>query len=605
MSFDTEKLIAGREPCAVVEIDLDVCDLVYGAGACTASGASGSECYNTYKTCQDTANYSKATRTIRFWPELSSVPKGEEGFPALVKDPVIAPTKLTPNDGLGYRGEVSAVLQDFPHHDRGLDPYASTRSYSAIDQGTFFGKLLARNPYYNSRLMRIRIGYLATPFAWSNFEDRVYVIDKIDGPDQKGQVKIVGKDILKLADDKTAQAPALTEGVLSADIAIDATSLVLDAGSGVDYDTDPYTGNAISATYPGYILIGDEIIKYEGVSTDTLTTLTHAQFGTEADTHDAEDSIQQCLFYDAVNCVDVIDHLLKTYAGLPEAYIPYDAGLVTPTTTNDEWDDELENWLSSNTLTRIITEPTGVNKLLGELTEQNMIFLWWNEIDQEVKLKAIAPVLKNASPLTITDAGHLIKDSLIIKDWPAGRISRVEIHYDRVNATGEDKIENYRYTALSVDTDTENDNAYKPRTLTIFANWLDASNSILIATLASRLLAKYSVTPRKIRFLLDAKDASFWTGNEAILNSRQLQGADGANELQKILVTSVKERKPGHEYEYEAISTVYSVILYGFIGPDTLNAYTAESDANRQAHGFIADTTTEKMSNGDGAYLIA
>jgi hypothetical protein len=601
MTYAAQKLVVGRRPIVALELDLDTCANTYGVAPCTASGSSGSECYNTYKTCQDPANYSRTTQTMRFFPPRSDLPIGIDGFPCMVGEPSIAPTRITPNKGLGWRGAISIKLQDFPHHDRGMDPYISTRSYDPGSQGTFFGKLKARNPYYKGRLMRLRVGYLTDTFSWDNFESRVYVIDAIDGPDSKGTVTIKGKDILALADDKRAQAPAPSSGTLSAAYTAGvSTTLVLQTGEGADYDTDPYTGSAISGSVPGYVRIGDNVLKYTGVSTDTLTGVVGGQFGSTDDDAAIDDGVQQCLYYNAVNVVDIIDDLLKTYAGLAEAYIPYDAGRTTPTGTDDEWDDEKTNWLSTNTLTHIITKPTGINELLGAVIEQNMLLLWWNEIDQEVKLKAIAPNLKNAAPPTLTDDSHLLADSIAIKDEPAERISQVWVHYNKIDITGDDKPENYASLHIQSDGDTEGANAYDEKSVrVIYADWIDTQG--LVVTLAGRLLNRLRHTPRQMKFSLDARDTSIWTGAFAVMNTRMFQGITGANEPQSVQVLEAMEREPGHRYDYVAQANIYIGKRYAFIAPAGTPNYGSASAAEKEAYGFASDGTD--WSPGEPQYL--
>jgi len=602
MAYATAKKEVGRKPLIVLECDLDTCANIYGSSPCTASGSAGDECYNTYHTCQDIPNFDKTTKTYRFFERRSDLPK-ELGFPCINGAPTIAATTIFPEKGLGARGSATIKMIDFPHHDRGVDPYASTRTYTPEDQGSFFGKLKSRNPHYAGRNMRIRTGFINDPFSWDDFESRSYIIDSFDGPDPKGNIKITGKDILKLADDKRAQLPAPSEGTLSGSLAAAATSLALQTGEGVDYDTDPYTGQTVSPTYPAYVRIGDEIIKYTGVSTDTLTPIVRGLFGTTGEDHDADDAAQLCVHFDAVNIVDIFDYLLKTGAGLPEAYIPYDAGKVTPTGTDDEWDDEKADWLSGNDLTGIISEPTGINALLKRLTEQNLCYIWWNEIDQEVKMKAIAPTLKNVAPPTLTDDLNIIEGSISVKDDDESRISQLWVHYGKIDYTGDDEAINYRNLYIQVDTESENENAYgSKRVKVIYADWL--TSAALVATLAGRLLNKYNETPRKVKFSMDARDTDIWTGDVAILESRMFQGVDGANQSQKAQITKVTERQAGHKYDYEAITTVFEIKKYGFIGPNTLSDYLLESDANKQAYGFIADAAG-LMTNGDDGYLIA
>lgn len=53
----SDEFTSGREPVQIVEIRQPVCKNTYGVAPCTASGAVGSECYNTNGTCQDLANF--------------------------------------------------------------------------------------------------------------------------------------------------------------------------------------------------------------------------------------------------------------------------------------------------------------------------------------------------------------------------------------------------------------------------------------------------------------------------------------------------------------------------------------------------------------------
>ena len=56
----------GRKPITIVEIDVDFCALTYGTAPCTAalSAATPRKCFNTFKTCQDQANFDQGTLTL-------------------------------------------------------------------------------------------------------------------------------------------------------------------------------------------------------------------------------------------------------------------------------------------------------------------------------------------------------------------------------------------------------------------------------------------------------------------------------------------------------------------------------------------------------------
>ncbi len=593
MTYDSSRQADARIPVTVVELYLDTCSNTFGSAPCTASGAAGTECYNTYLTCQDTANFTTASKTYRFYQGVKNWPIGITGYPCVKNQPKFTPCQIDPKGTLGKRGVVSIKLDDFTDDDLYTDDYVSTRAYNPELQGTFFGKLKARTPYYKGRLMKVRQGYINNPFSWTDFDDRLFVIDSLD-LDQDGKVTVTGKDILKLADDKKSVAPAANTGTLSVALTTGATSIVLQTGEGVDYDS------------AGFVRVGDEVMQYTAVSTDTLTGVTRASNGTTAEEHDIDDLVQQCLSYSNDNVVDIIHGLLNTYAGIAETYLPYDAGLTVPTTVDDEWDLEKLNWLGSNNLTHLVTKPTGINKLISNICKQNLIYMWFDERDQEVKLRAIAPQAKNETPPTLSDSGQIIRDSIKVKDNPKDRISQIWVYYDILDISGDlDKAENYKKLYVQVDTESENTNAYSEKAIKIiYADWLSNANAGLITTLAGRLLSRYAGTPQRVTFKIDHKDADIWTGNIALLDSWAFQDETGANSIQKTQILKVTDDHDKQQLTIEAESWEYAVVLYGFVTPNTMLDYLSESDANRAAYGFISDNTG-KMSNGDNGYLIA
>jgi len=132
MAYDTVKAESGREPVFLCELDLDRCSLTYGVGACTATGASGSECFNTLGTCQVTTAYTKSSHTLRFSStRLDGIQATGDAptFPTVLSVKT-APTILTPAQGLGVRSTCSVTLMDHTWTDQTTDPYVANRSYN-------------------------------------------------------------------------------------------------------------------------------------------------------------------------------------------------------------------------------------------------------------------------------------------------------------------------------------------------------------------------------------------------------------------------------------------------------------------------------------------
>jgi len=263
MSYETEKARLGKESFVQVELDLDYCSNLYGGGllsplngTCAAALSAGNECRNVRFGCQDTDNFTKITNARKFCTSHPNLPVGTELIPCIKGEPKFIPTEIKPDGGVSLRSSVSITVTDFPHHDRGVDPYFSTRSYIANDQGTYFGKLLANNPYYVGRLMRVKDGYIgANGYNENDLQTRLYVIDKITGPVYSGDnitYTIIGSDLLSLAKSDKIQIPAPNDGALNAAINSTDTSLDLDAGTTL---TDYRTGG-------GVVAFGDEWTTY-------------------------------------------------------------------------------------------------------------------------------------------------------------------------------------------------------------------------------------------------------------------------------------------------------------------------------------------------------
>lgn len=583
MAYATEKVKVTREPLTIVEIDLDYCSLTFGVPPCTAVGATGTECYNTRKTCQAVASYTPAPKTYRFVEQRANLPAALDYYPCLISATRL-PNKITPGQGLGRLGTVTATLQDFSHHDRGVDKYATTRAYVANDRGTFFGKLKHRNEYYAGRIMRVKTGYLTTPFDLaSNFKTRTYIIDKITGPDRAGKVQIVGIDLLAKALDRRSVAPVQTTGTVATALTIGETStLVLSTGSGSQYPASN-----------GTIRIDSELITYTSRSTDTLSSLTRGVGGTTVAAHNVGAAVQKVLVYSAVNVVTIINDLLTTYAGISSSYI-----------NSADWTAEQAAWLSSYNLTSYISKPTGVAELISELCTQSLVDIWWDDETAKIKLKAFAPYQSNASPPSLTDASHIIMDSVSVEDLPDQRLTRVSVLYGVRNYVSDlDKDDNYEREQRSIDVDAESSVQFNDvRIKKIFSRWFTSGQEGLALTLAGRLLGRFRATPVRLKLSVDVKDDTIYAGDIVEITTRKLQDEDGAAIAAQFQIVELAETVGGHRIDLVLLSANFTG-LYAFIGPNTLLNFTAETAANKRRYAFISDNNG-LMSDGSPGYKI-
>lgn len=659
MTYATEKVSAGRQPVTFLELDLDYCQESYGVGACTAgqvagdtaqagaatsitlaaadtqaddyyntmvikiTGGTGSgqektitdyvnatkvatvnsawttnpdatstytihnvnssaACYNTRRQCQDPTNYNNGTKTRRFVQPRGNLPIGVACFPVLDdKSPSIAAAKITPGKGLGDRASVTVALHDYVHNDIGEDPYRANRTYDT-SQGTYFTKLIARNPYMTGRVMRLRTGYITDPFDWANFQSRTYIIDKVEGPDASGRIRITGKDPLKLADNDRAKVPAPSTGELLADITAGASSATL-TPTGVG--NDEYGAS-------GTLRIGDELITYTR-SGDTLTLTARGANGTTATTHSAGDTVQDCVVFAAgTNAVSVVNTLLTTYApGFDSAWI-----------NTTDWDAERDLWLSGATIAEVVlSKPEGVNKLVSEITEQFLFDLWWDDVNQEVKLAALAPLPGNATPTQLTDAGNLLEGSISIKRDEKDVLTECWVHYGVISQVEDLDAKNFTNTYIQALVDEEGaDKRNTKRIKEVFSRWIPAQGNA--AQFTGRTLARYGNDPITIIARLDVRDDALMLGDPCEITTRRLVDETGAAVATGFQVVKVDQTQPGHEISITVMNNGFTG-SYGFIMENSAPDRASATEAQKTTGGYIA-ANDGTFSNGDTAQKI-
>lgn len=526
----------GREPLQIVEIRQDLCALTYGVAPCQAAlGVTGeAKCYNTLRTCQDRANYDlRDPLILRFTKPQQTLPKWLNAIPS-VQSVSTAPTELNIGGGsrdrgpLGNRAVAKVTFQDHAHSDNLVDPYLAERDFDPLARSTFWAKWRARNPFYQNRILVIYDGYLGQALA--EMSSRTYLIDRVEGPDSGGRVTITAKDVLKLADDDRAQAPALSPGELAADIDAAAASFDVVRAVAADYSES------------GTLRIGDEVMTYAGRSETggvvTFTGVLRGTDGTAAESHSAEDRVQLCLRTTDRPVWRVAHDLLTVYGRVPAAFVDLAA-----------WDAEGEVWLSQFNVTSLITEPTGVTELLSELTEQGLFYLWWDERATLIQMRAVKPEV-DAIP-SITDRDNVVEGSLGLTEDPKQRVSQVWVFWGVRDPTADvDDEGNYQRIRIAGDLEAESEREYgEQRIRKVFARWI--TTEAVAINLGVRLLGRYRDTPALLSFKLDAKDRGLWTGDSVQVTTRLRVDALGFELTEVWQVISAEETVPGETVAYK------------------------------------------------------
>jgi len=556
----------------------------------TPKGMTGTQkCFNSWATCQDQANYIADDKVVSFCTPTSIVPDGCIPFLDNVKGDS---GQLDPENSLGKRGQITVNLTDAPHDDTGIDPYVDERTYSALERGTFWPRFRARFPYYQGRKLEWYQGYF--PFSRANAKKRTYIIEDLKGWGRTKGIAIIAKDPLKLADDKRAQWPRPSTGLLTSALSAVATPTTLDitTGTATEYDLEDYETTAV-------VLIGSEIIPYTGTTVITggvrLTGVgTRGSVGdylTPVAAHDAGVAVQKCAYFEAMKVPKVIQMLLERGGNVPAAYIDY--------TT---WETEYDTWLAGFRVTRLICKPEGVTSIIKELIPQsNTWAVWFDNESAQIRYQVVRPLDYDEMIDTLSDDTHIIAGSLLAQDDSDRLLNQLLVQYGQIDPTKDAKDgTNYREGFVAIDVGSQSAREHgQVFTNTINGRWHGTGNRAELIAIADRLLQARSAVPVRVEFDVDRKDDDAKTGQFVTLETAAI--VDMYGEARPTIVRIIQQDAGGETVRYVAREELLST---GFarISPDTFAEgydYTTATAQEKQRYAFIADSATGLLGGSD------
>lgn len=482
---------------------------------------------------------------------------------------------------IGRRAIMNVMFADAPHSDFLFDPYVTSRPYDPLARSTFWAKWQIRNKFGRTRaIIRRYTGYNRDALA--DMRSQTYVIDKTAW--RRNSFQIGCRDILSLTEFRKAQVPAASTGALSADIDSTQTTISL---TGDVTDEYPSTG--------GTLRINDELMTYTGRTYDStlditnVTGLTRGTDGSDADDHSIDDNVQLCRRYTEARIDDVLEEIIVTDAQVP-------AQLVNLSRFTSEYDTYLDAYL----LTTVISEPTGVDRLIGELAEQCAFYVWWNERDQLVDLRALRAL--DVLNRSLTQEADIIGDTFNIEERPKERVSTISIYYNPRDFAGDlEKPANFANQLIFSNAQGSDPDQYAklPQTREIFSRWLVSQN--VVNQTAARYSRRYVDIPQYVTLLVDAKDRDLWVGDFTRLEHDFLVLDDGSRDTDRNwLVIEAEEVVAGHRQKLTLVDVTLDGKVY-FITENTIGTYTEEAFADRNA--FITDNNGLNPDGSRGATI--
>jgi hypothetical protein len=391
---------------------------------------------------------------------------------------------------LGKYSSASVTMTDEAYSDNLTDPYIAERTYNPLERGTFWSKFLAQNPYHEGDTYRIYNGEAGQDLASMPFKQ--FIVDRITAPNSGGNVSIKLVDQFRKLD--PAKAVFLNLGVnkLKGDIAAG------DAAINTTYVASEV--NDINSLQP-YLKIGSEIIGIGAMTTDGVTIgfngCTRGMFGTTAQAHSSDTLIQPCHYFYPSTVLPQATRGLYYYlqtlfnaAGISDSFLDL-----------ANWESEITSRLSLfNNVKRLVTKAgTTVNKLLGELQRDCGFFMWFDETDKKIKLKAVRP---EGAEFTLFEHKHLIAGKTSHSVESEDRITDVWVsHTVRNQVEDLTDLDNYKDNFVLVG-DGSNPYKYGQRSLYEFRSpWIQNQDQARQTT--ERVLRRYDDSIKFINFSLD------------------------------------------------------------------------------------------------------
>lgn len=613
------RALDARTPAVMLVLTLDYCSNEYGQAPCTAAGG---DCRFTWRTCEDTANFTQSTRQYKFTNRGGAYVSG--AMPLLRSLSEQSPTEIYPDRFQTARAEMVFELDD----DDAL-PYSDpTKTTGIADSGRFWRNLLARNPNFVYRKVELYEGFAEVDsasweLAWAGFIRDIDLtrfgarIDCVDRLWFAAEAEVPRP----VSDTNTVQDNPLTSGAATVTV--------------VDKDEFPDA----TANEPQTIKIENEYILYTGKGADpaqTLTGCTRGAFGTTAAQHAQGTAISNAVVYKnddggtwaACTGVEADVILLDLLCNRAEIDADYIATVDSGATANEAIDDseteidvndsyylpdsgvmkiddefiyfgarsstqvtsckrgmygttaaahdddsiiylptitdQMMKWRPATTWGSRYDSGTPVEDIITDLSRSAGFDVWQNE-DGLIDCAIQAPLMAGETAPSLTHE-DMLPDSRTYSRNEESRVTAIIVRYNPDAADAGESAENYPGAYVYAGAEEEAAVSYgrrKPRE--IFAPFCLAAADA--QWLGQRQMHRYKNGCPLIEFMVETKDADVKTGDKVFVAIPERVDPDAAV-VTRLYSTTSRTRIGLSNLRLKVADTGFADEKYGMIGPE-------------------------------------
>ena len=529
-------------------IELDLPQVV---GACTISGEPG---FSTPLTCNDQSSFTTVIKTHKF-TDTGLLLNESDVYKCLQRVNETTP-KLKAGNGVASRATANISLIDFIE-DPNLTSPALIANPDLARQGTFFGKLKARNILANKR---VRVKYYESDgVTHTLIRTNNYIATDIKRG-SNDTWSLTCKDVLYRADADKSQFPKVITGRLTGGINSGSTSITFE---GDIADWTPF------AKYTA-VISNDLLMITNASGNATQVTLTVARASTitlgdrtilnQPEDHSAGDEVFRARKYNNANLYTVLQDVFA------------DAGMSVDDYDGTTMQSEIATWIPSieNSIDAIFFESKDSAKQLDDICAQFMLDIWTDTELGKVTLKATTPW--NQTTAVLIENQQIKFGSISISESKDLHYSRAFLQYDKRKLTESDDNVNFARSSLAVNRDLEGPLYYDEEKIKKLGKSIILSNktsNIEIGDLiTTRYVQRFSNRPEQIDFTIDESNLNFKLGDVVEIVTADNQDIFG-NPKQgfRSQVTQVSPTNDGGRL-YKVSTTTYNPFIGGVFGGD-------------------------------------